>query len=258
MVFLLFFGAADVHLSLETQSLLVRTLQMIKWGIHFDIWYSQEKLKDFIALLQLENTRDVFKLKFIKDQNRRAFGYYLIQKCIQNLSGHYIKQWNSIKGKPVYDGLSFNVSHDGEYVVIVGEYGDYTLGVDVCFINMEIEIQEFKEYITEKELNWINSLKLSKIGFYVIWALKEATTKGIGDGMAFGFKRLEFVISHSTSLESLDAWDSVDIMGYIDEKKIDWDFSLQFLDNHHVVAVASNNKLPESKFEIRNVSVIGL
>lgn len=235
---------------------------MIKWGIYFDNWLDTEELKLFIEQLQLQNTSEIFKLKFIQDQNRRAFGYYLIQKCIQDLSGDFVTKWNSsVTGKPVYDGMSFNVSHDYKYVLIVGEIGDFLLGVDVCWIKLDIEIIEFKDYLSEREMEWITLLKNSKIGFYMIWALKEATTKGIGDGLAFGFKRLEFIINFTESsldslVESMQVSEKVEITAFLDNKRMDWEFTIQFLDKEHIVAIASNNRFQKNSFNILNSSQV--
>lgn len=238
---------------------------MIKCGIYFDNWLELQDLQDFIERLQLQNTLEIFKLRFIQDKNRRAFGYYLIQKCIQDLSGNLVGKWNSSgTGKPVYDGISFNVSHDYKYVVIVAELGNFLLGVDVCWMNLDFELQEFTDYLTEKEMEWIDSLKCSKIGFYMIWALKEATTKGIGDGMAFGFKRLEFMISFQDDFslreyglkQVLESMEFMEIMAFLDNKRLDWKFSIQFLDMEHVVAIASNQEFPKTCFNIRNSSQV--
>ena len=166
---------------------------MIKWGIYFDHWLDRTTFDLFLKKLNLDSQRlnSIISFRFQRDQQLRSFGYYLIKKCLcyfNHLDEHLNADlddnlnWEiSPLGKPFFPGTSFNVSHDQKYVVLVGENGNSLLGVDVCWINPDLDINAFYDYLNSSELEWINSLNNSKLGFYVIWALKEATTKGIGE-----------------------------------------------------------------------------
>lgn len=228
---------------------------MILRAVHFDVFVQEQQLKDLLLGLDTDLVYKMDQLKFIQDKNRRGFGYYLIRNCIHEITGIYTKTWTlNGNGKPVYSGIAFNVSHDGEFVVIVAQkdIGNLLkLGVDVCFLK-EIQVLEFRDYLSCKELDWIQC-KTGTIGFYMVWALKEATTKGIGDGMGLDFKRLEFIITvNDGNLRIVQ-----DIIGFMDGKRMDWDFSIQFLDKEHVVAVASSCKLLGMKdFEIEDASKV--
>ena len=69
-----------------------------------------------------------------------------------------------------------------------------------------------------------------------------------GDGLGFDFKRLEFNIQENET--------GSQIIGFIDGEKSDWDFSIQFLDKEHVVAIASNQEFEKKEFEIQNASQV--
>lgn len=217
---------------------------MIFRGVYFDTFIQDlDILISNLGLNQKLLTR-LNNLKFIEDRNRRAFGYYLISQVINSN-----QLWSiSDTGKPYYPGIAFNVSHDNRYVVIVAQEDlsdSRKLGVDVANLNQDIQIMEFTDYLTIKELEWINNRKHR---FYMIWTLKEATTKGLGDGLGFDFRRLEFnVTEHKTHLE---------IIGFMDGDKMDWDFNIQFLDEEHLVAIASDQEFKKQEFEIQNASQI--
>ena len=240
-------------------NILVNDKDMIKWGIFSDKWLENQELDDFIQGLQLESSKrnNIYNLLVGKDRQRRSFGYYLVQKCLQYYTGTVCRDWKiSDKGKPYQDGISFNISHDYKYVVLVARRGEFLLGVDVCWIDTRIQVEEFKDYLQERELCWINRLREPKLGFYMIWALKEATSKGIGDGMGFGFKRLEFIILENEPFSVLGK-NVIGIIGFMDNLKMDWNFSIQFLDSEHLVAIASSTGFNvESGFEIRNCSLL--
>jgi len=217
---------------------------MIFRGIYLNIFLLEQDLLELNNNLNQELLENINNLKFTQDRNRRAFGYYLISQVIKELA-QTDKLWNfSEQGKPFFPGIAFNVSHDNRWVVIVAQKDledSCKLGVDVCNLT-DVQISDFDDYLTRKEVEWIDN---KKNRFYMIWALKEAYTKGIGDGLGFDFKRLEFTLTEESR-----------ITARIDGVESDWDFSIQFLDKEHVVAIASNNEIPRKEFEIQNASQI--
>ena len=89
-------------------------------------------------------------------------------------------------GKPVCDGVWFNVSHDG--TCVVGIASAKPVGIDVMDTNMWREIAAFHSAFTPYERAFIGE-DLQR--FYHIWTAKEAFLKMLGTGLRTALESVE-------------------------------------------------------------------
>ena len=127
---------------------------------------------------------------------------------------------------PAAKGFNFNISHEGDYVVLASER-ECLVGVDVCSahqierLSAEDLERSFRSSFTQAEWNLI----LEKGIFSTFWSLKESFVKARGDGLRFELGRLDFSKCDGTLL--LDT-----------ELQKDWHFDVEQLDAKHVASVA--------------------
>lgn len=90
--------------------------------------------------------------------------------------------------KPVlisHPQISFNLSHSGDYVVLVYEKNTEAIGVDIQLIRLISEGMQ-KKILHKKEWEYpINNTLLNRI-----WAIKESVVKMTGKGLATDFRSL--------------------------------------------------------------------
>ncbi len=85
------------------------------------------------------------------------------------------------------DGIDFNISHSGSYVVCV--LSDNTkVGIDVEEIK-DLKVDEIKaSVLTEEEYRAVEAAAAPLAAFYEIWTLKEAALKANGAGLMLPVK----------------------------------------------------------------------
>ena len=92
--------------------------------------------------------------------------------------------------KPVVDGLFFNVSHAGDYVV--GVLSDCEVGCDIeKNANAPLEVAE--HYFYHSELAYIKAAEDKDKAFFTLWTLKESYMKMTGRGMSLPLDSFEVV-----------------------------------------------------------------
>ncbi|KAH8093527.1 holo-[acyl-carrier-protein] synthase [Aureococcus anophagefferens] len=143
--------------------------------------------------------------------------------------------------------FNFNVSHEGQYVVIASE-PFCVCGVDVAAPDQfrrsgapEQDVEKFfgtmRDILSKKEWAYVRRTPEPAAmaeRFRYFWSCKEAFTKARGDGLAFGLGRAEFDI-HLRPGPKL----AFDATVAVDGKRLDnWRFAGEELDNGHIVTVA--------------------
>lgn len=85
--------------------------------------------------------------------------------------------------KPFFDELfDFSISHSGSYVVCVCGTG-LKLGVDIEEIR-KIDLQDFKQVLSEDEFRRITCSSDSLSEFFKLWTMKESVAKANGIGLS--------------------------------------------------------------------------
>ena len=124
----------------------------------FWIWLGSEEEKRSSGIVCLMTAKEVWVqgscIRKILDENG------LTESCLRY----------SDNEKPVVDGLFFNVSHAGDYVV--GVLSDCEVGCDIeKNANAPLEVAE--HYFYHSELAYIKAAKNKDKAFFTLWTLKE-------------------------------------------------------------------------------------
>ena len=164
---------------------------------------------------------DIKKINDFKKSNDKKLSlaslflqYYLInEKLSLNFEDIFIKK--NKYGKPYYDNLNFNVSHDKNLCCLISN--DNPIGIDIVNTERQIDKLLYSYIFTKKEIDRIEN----KIDFFKLWSLKESYLKAIGTGFNFNLKRIEFLIERDVIKFYLD--------GLIQN---DWIFKIIMIDNY--------------------------
>ena len=142
---------------------------------------------------------------FDQDRNRFIVG----RGSLRVILGHYldlppmaIEFSRGAQGKPYLDpllmrgGLSFNLSHSGELVLIaVGR--DREVGVDVEKVRPEIDLERIaRRFFSPNEVEGLFALDdtLRPAAFYRCWTRKEAYIKARGGGLAIPLDQFDVTL----------------------------------------------------------------
>ena len=110
-------------------------------------------------------------------------------------------------GKPFLDldegtnGLQFNVSHSGEVALYAFARGR-RVGVDIEQIRQGLPLDQLaKRVLSTDEAMWFRTLpdRFKTRAFFHCWTRKEAYTKAVGAGCAFGLRRLTVTLLQTES-----------------------------------------------------------
>lgn len=228
-----------------------RMFQSVRWAFNWKEWSpSEEDFAHAISCVQLEEKERLGRFVFRKDVRASLVGRLMMRK----FAGEYGRvPYNCValardeNNKPVLrdasSGLSFNVSHQGNYTVLAGETRDVKLGVDV----MKLEyaggkrVSEFFRIMgrnfsaSEWEEIKRPSVESEKISMFCRhWALKESYVKATGTGITVDLRTIDFKTNSIVTDKSITS----DTILYINGTKQDWLFEESLLDSEHCVAVA--------------------
>ena len=95
-------------------------------------------------------------------------------------------------GKPVVEGLEFNLSHSGDLVICA--VSDKPVGCDVEELR-EAPKGMAERYFSEREQVFVNSFSGDEYNhaFFQIWTMRESYVKMTGEGLRLPFKEYEVV-----------------------------------------------------------------
>ena len=154
---------------------------------HFEDPLKNERLLDLVGIRRREK---VIKYRMPDDRKRSLGAGIIIRKILDEngLTESCLRY--SDNEKPVVDGLFFNVSHAGDYVV--GVLSDCEVGCDIeKNANAPLEVAE--HYFYHSELAYIKAAKNKDKAFFTLWTLKESYMKMTGKGMRIPLNSFEIV-----------------------------------------------------------------
>lgn len=159
-----------------------------------------QKLEDILPASRIAYANRYFREE---DRQRSLAAGVLLAYSLQEmgLSRHVIKSsmasvpWGTGE-KPVLPGkgISFNLSHSGNYVVCV--LGEKSCGVDIQKKRKDIDF--LKKFYSPEEWEWV--LQDSCNRAIRLWALKESYGKYVGTGIAGKLPRLHRYLSEERLL----------------------------------------------------------
>ena len=145
---------------------------------HFEDPLKNERLLDLVGIRRREK---VIRYRMPDDRKRSLGAGIIIRKILDEngLTESCLRY--SDNEKPVVDGLFFNVSHAGDYVV--GVLSDCEVGCDIeKNANAPLEVAE--HYFYHSELAYIKAAKNKDKAFFTLWTLKEVVPTA--DGFVLG------------------------------------------------------------------------
>ena len=174
----------------------------------------------FLKLISADEKNRAQKFRF--EDDRRNF--IVARGILRSLIGHYLKinpeaisfQYSKF-GKPGIadnNSLQFNISHS-KSIAIFAFTKKLTVGVDVEFVNPNIEVRDIAEnFFSRNEI--LNLLALPEqqqaLGFFNCWTRKEAFIKAVGEGLSFPLDRFEVSLEPEKPAKLLATdWDPNDV-----------------------------------------------
>lgn len=197
--------------------------RIYRWLVDIDAWHVEVGDTEWKYLLKRCVSEDeatkVMKFMQAPDKKRalisrllqrrachEAFGIACADVTIERTKGGKPFLSNKPRPAPAARNWNFNVSHEGRFVALASE--PYAVcGIDVAAPSvtrdrkpkpMSEQLRYMDKQFTPAELAVITGAhpdeKAMEAYFRRFWSLKEAYTKGRGDGLGFEFSRCEFTL----------------------------------------------------------------
>lgn len=126
-------------------------------------------------MLSPERRQKVARFKMPDDQKRCIVGGVLIRHFLP----HAVITDNGF-GKPIADGVGFNLSHSGDWVVLA--VSKTVVGCDIERLKPVCYQKMGKIVFTDTEMAVMHCAMDKMTAFYTLWTKKEALLKCIGEG----------------------------------------------------------------------------
>lgn len=163
-----------------------------------DIRELSDPAKDESVLCGLPQERREKCLRYqIESDRKRCLG---AGKIIQRILKEYGDGENvrtAPNGKPEADGVFFNVSHSGNYVI--GVVADSPIGCDIEKMK-KAPIVVADHYFTQSEQKYIKAQADQELAFWKLWTLKESYVKMTGEGLSVPLNQFELVFEQDVEL----------------------------------------------------------
>ncbi|MBC7418675.1 MAG: 4'-phosphopantetheinyl transferase superfamily protein [Pedobacter sp.] len=125
------------------------------------------------------------KFRFPKDKELFITGRLVSRLLIEHMLNLSLKcrEFDFTKrGKPMYPGLEFNLSHSGKYVLII--ISNRSVGIDIEIPETNFDFSTVLEHtFSLEEINYIKKSDYRRECFLTLWTRKEALLKATGEGL---------------------------------------------------------------------------
>lgn len=186
--------------------------------------HHQELLNRYLNTFSEKFKGDILKYRRWQDAQLSLLGRVLLQYGLKYYYGiHDFEIGILPNNKPFLKGQNvyFNISHSKNLAICV--IADFPVGIDVEFLDENINYLDFKPQMTYNEFNKIHYSESKVKSLFSYWTKKEAVLKAHGEGLMI-------------PLESFEISDDECLIG--DEKFYLTDV---FIDENYYSCVASNN-----------------
>ena len=143
--------------------------------------------------------------RFEKDKKLSAGAYLLLKKLLleKNITNPLFKIEKYGKAYiSNFENIYFNLSHSGKMVLCA--ISDRKVGVDIEYIDHEIDLNIAKHYFYNKEYESIMNSQNPADEFFKYWVLKESYMKYTGLGMNLKLDSFEIKIEDKIELKNDD------------------------------------------------------
>lgn len=160
-------------------------------------------LKKAYSLVSKNRQEKIDFYRFEKDKKLSCGAYLLLKKLLseKNITkaafktGKYGKAYISD-----HENIYFNLSHSGKMVLCA--ISDREVGVDVEYIDREIDLNIAKNYFYNSEYESIINAENKSEEFFKYWVLKESYMKYTGLGMNLKLDSFEIIIDNTIRLKN--------------------------------------------------------
>lgn len=196
-----------------------------------------DKIKKLFCYISEEKKQRILRFHRFEDAQRTLLGDILARYAICIRTGVQNKDLlfdTNEFGKPILispNGIHFNISHSGDYVVCVTD--EKAVGIDIEVIK-PIDFNIAERFFSEDEyLSLINQPKeLQTRYFYMIWTLKESYIKAEGKGLNIPLDSFE-IKPENLKLNT--------ILKEYKEKEMEYHFHQFFLSDDTIYAICTQN-----------------
>lgn len=243
-----------------------REVRRARWAVRLDDMPVEWRKRgsgewdELMRVVQPDERVRLARFVFDVDALRALVGRLLLRRALGLQFGrpHTQVLGRSKLGKPECkeSGLQFNVSHDGDFVVLAMDSS--VVGCDVMRVavpgrNPAVEpfFADMQHVFTELEWALVRGRESERerlVQFFVLWTGKEAFIKATGDGMQFDLQRASLCY-RGDEVPSVGELAPMDL--YVDgERQEGWTVEHQWLDEEHVAAVTTKSaEVPRAPFE---------
>jgi len=123
-------------------------------------------------------------VRYVREADRKRYiadKYFLrsLLSGIISIPAREIEFNHTADKKPFIDGVEFNVSHSGNYILTA--IGSRPIGIDLELVNPDFEFEPLlPNNFSEDEVAYIAG---KAVNFYQLWTRKEALLKATGEGI---------------------------------------------------------------------------
>lgn len=169
---------------------------MVVFYCRFDAPLSNVKWSQHLSKLPEDITTRILKYRRWQDRHSALFGKLLVLEGFKflGISPDALKNLQYSKyGRPSIPGsIDFNISHSHQYVVCAfSESGD--IGIDIEYIRDSLEIEDFRNVLTQSEWDHLQSLPDKNAQFFEYWCKKESIIKADGRGFSAPVLNIELL-----------------------------------------------------------------
>lgn len=225
----------------------------LRWAIKASEWEpTYEEILAASSYIQNDEKVRIARFVFQDDAKSSLLGRLMLRKFVHlatSIPYEKIRFGRDDYQKPYLIGagdnpLSFNVSHQGEYVVLAGNTSK-NIGIDVMKIEPPVNknVPEFFRLMARQfsshEWDTIKSFPTEReqmMCFYRIWCLKESYVKNTGIGLNIALKQISFHVNTRNMQVGKLVKDTV--LYKEDVLRTDWVFEETLLDETYTVAVS--------------------
>jgi len=146
---------------------------------------SDSKYKKYFSQLPPLMKENVTKYRVKEDRYRTLVGKILLLRYLTKYTNATLDDVKLTEYKKPYlenQSIDFSISHSGEYVIVAFSKNT-KIGIDIEYLNKNIDLCDFNSVFLEHEIKEIHNANNKIEKFYKIWTLKEALLKAEGKGL---------------------------------------------------------------------------
>lgn len=152
-----------------------------------------QKTPEVLNHIYGERKKQILKYRKEDDRKRCLGAGLLLEKILPYYGASPENITAGANGKPGTEGISFNISHSGHFVICA--VGKKAVGCDIERIDEEPE-GVAERFFHQNEIHYLATLEMEKRNemFFRLWTLKESYIKMTGDGLHLPINSFEILL----------------------------------------------------------------